>query len=246
MADGVAEAGDDLAVSAHRAHGELGDFVVKVDEAFDDDAAVAHAATGHGVVPGFFHVLGAVDFALTLARAAHHGLDDAGVADATVNRSLQLLQRIAELVGAGGQAQRFGGQHADALAVHGQAGGAGGGDDAHHTSSLQLFEHRGGNGFDLGHHQVRALGFDQRLELGRVAHGDGARVVGHLLAGGVVVAVYRNGFHAQALQRDQHFLAQLPRAEQHDFGGVGRQGGSEGGHGQGLQTVDVKKRSGRR
>ena len=38
-------------------------------------------------------------------------------------------------------------------------------------------------------------------------------------------------------QRDQHFLAELAGAEQHDFGGVGRQGGSEGGHGQGLQTV---------
>ena len=246
MADGVAEAGGDLAVGAHRPHGELGDLVVKVDEAFDDDTAVAHAAAGHGVIPGFFHVLGAVDLALTLARAAHHGLDDAGVADPCINGGLQLLQRITELVGAGGQAQRFGGQHADAFAVHGEARGTGRGDDAHHTCGLQLLQHGGGNGFDLGHHQVRALGFDQRLELGRVAHGDGARVVGHLLAGGVVVAVYRNGFHAQALQCDQHLLAQLPRAEQHDFGGVGRQGGSEGGHGQGLQTVDVKKRSGRR
>ncbi len=64
--------------------------------------------------------------------------------------------------------------------------------------------------FDLGHHQVGLRVFDQRLELGRCRGGDGARVVGHLLAGGVVVAVHRNGFHAQALQRDQHLFAQFP------------------------------------
>jgi hypothetical protein len=63
---------------AARAHGQQGDFVVEVDEAFDDDAPVAHAAAGHGVVPGFLHVGRAVDLALALARAAHHRLDDAG------------------------------------------------------------------------------------------------------------------------------------------------------------------------
>ena len=75
------------------------------------------------------------------------------------------------------------------------------------------------------------LSLDQGLELRRVAHGDGARVVRHLLAGGVVVTIDRKGFHAQALQRNQHFLAQLARPQQHDFGGMGRQGGSKGGHG---------------
>ena len=53
----------------------------------------------------------------------------------------------------------------------------------------------------------------QRLELGRVAHGDGAR--GGPPAGrGVVVAVYGDGLDPETLQRDQHFLAQLARAQQ--------------------------------
>ena len=78
---------------------------------------------------------------------------------------------------------------------------------------------------------VLALGFDQAFELFRVAHGDGARVVRHLLARGVVVAVDRNGFNPQALQRDQHLLAQLSRAQQHDFGGLRGQRGSKGRHG---------------
>ena len=56
---------------------------------------------------------------------------------------------------------------------------------------------------------MRPLGLDQRLELGRVAHGDGARMVRHLVAGRVVIAVYSDGFHAQALQRYQHLLAKL-------------------------------------
>ena len=49
-------------------------------------------APGHGVVPGLLHIGRAVDLALAFARAAHHGFDDAGVADARVNRGLQLGQ----------------------------------------------------------------------------------------------------------------------------------------------------------
>ena len=235
MADRVAEMGLDLAVRTLGAHGQLGDFVVEIDETFDDHTALGHAATGHGVVPGLLHIGGAVDLALALAGAAHHRLDHAGVADGglavgAVNGSLQLFGGIAKAVGAGGQAQGFGRQAADAFAVHGQARGARRGDDGDHARGFQLFQHGGGNGFDLGHNQIGLLGFDQGLELRRIAHGDGARMVGHLLAGGMVIAVDRNGLHAQALQGDQHFLAQLAAAQQHDFGGVGGEGGSEGGH----------------
>ena len=236
VADGVAEVGFHLAVCAQGAHGELGDFVIEVDEAFHNHAPVADAASGHRVVPGGLHIGGAVDLALAFARAAHHGFDDAGVADAGLavlpgDGGLQLGQRVAEAVGAGGQAQGFGSQAADAFAVHGQAGSAGGGDDAHHPGGFQLLQHGGGNGLNLGHHQVWALGLDQGLELGRVAHGDGAAVVRHLLAGGVVVAVGGGHFHAQALQGNDDFFAKLAAAQQHDFGGVGGEWGAEGGHG---------------
>ena len=214
-----------------RAHGQQRDLVVEVDEALDDHAAMAHAAAGHRVVPGLLHVGRAVDLALALARAAHHRLDDAGVADAGVDRRLQLGQRIAELVGAGRHAQRLGGQAADAFAVHREARGARGRDHAHHAGVFQLLQHRRGDGLDLGHHQMRLLGLDQRLELRRVAHRDGARMVRHLLAGRVLVAVDRDGLDAQALQRDQHLLAEFAGAEQHHAGGGGGKGGSEGRHG---------------
>jgi hypothetical protein len=126
---------------------------------------------------------------------------------------LQFSQRVTELVGAGGQSQLFGSQPANALAVHGQAGSTGCGHHTHGAGGFQLFKHGGGNGFNFGHHQGGAFLFDQAFELRRVAHGDGARVVCHLVAGGVVVAVNGNGLHAQALQRDQYFFAQFASAQ---------------------------------
>jgi len=235
VADRLAEMRFHLAVGAQRTHRQQRDLVVEVDKSFHDHAAVADATTGHGVVPCGLDAIGAVDLALALAGTAHHRLDHARVADAAVDRGLQLFKRIAELVGAGGQAERFGGQPANAFAVHRQTCGAGGGDHAHHAGGFQGFEHRRGDGLDLRHHQVRALGLDQRLELLAVAHRDRARMVGHLLAGRILVAIDGDRLHAQALQRDQHFLAELAGAEQHDFGGGRGKRGSKGRHGGGSR-----------
>ena len=51
-------------------------------------------------------------------------------------------------------------------------------------------------------------------------------MVGHLLAGRVLVTVHRDGLYAQTLQRNQHFFTQLAGPQQHDFGGVRGQGGA--------------------
>jgi len=139
---------------------------------------------------------------------------------------LQLGQRVTETVGAGGQAQGFSGQTANTFTVHGQTRGAGRGNAGDDACGLQLFQHGRGNGLYLGHDQIGLDLFDQRLELSRIAHGDGARMMGHLLARRVFIAVHGNGFHAQALQGNQHFLAQLAAAQQHDFGGIGGERGS--------------------
>ena len=146
-----------------------------------------------------------------------------------VDGGLQLGQRIAEHVGAGRQAQRLGGEAADAFAVHRQARGARGGDHAHHALGLELLQHRAwrwprsrarpGRGFSAS---ISAL------QLRRVAHRDGARVVRHLLAGRVLVAVDGDGLDAQALQRDQHFLAELAGAQQHHAGGGRAKGACRG------------------
>ena len=53
----------------------------------------------------------------------------------------------------------------------------------------------------------------------------------------VVVAVYRDGLHAQTLQSNQHLFTEFATAEQHDFGGVAGQWGADGGHGGGAQSA---------
>ena len=183
---------------------------------------MAHAAAGHRVVPRSLHVGRLVDPALALAGARHHRLDDARIADrrlarraGAVDGGLQLLQRVAEDVGAGRQAQRLGGEAADALSIHGQARGAGGRDDAHDTLGLECLQLGRRDGLDLGDDEVGLLALDQRAQRGAVAHGDRARVVRDLLAGRVLVAVDGDGLDAQALQRDQHFLAELAASKQH-------------------------------
>ena len=83
---------------------------------------MAHPAAGHRVVPRVLHAGGVVDLALALARAAHHRLDDARVADALrLDGGPQLSQRIAKRIPARGQLERLGREAADALAVHRQA-----------------------------------------------------------------------------------------------------------------------------
>jgi len=233
MADGRAEAGLHRAVGAERAHGQQCDLVVEVDEAFDYHAAVAHAAAGHRVVPRRLRVGRPVDLALALAGAAHHGLDDARVADGglaagTVDGGLQLFERVAEHVRAGGQGQRLGGEAADAFAVHRQARGTRGGNHADDALGLQRLQLVRGQRLDLRHHQVGLLALDQRAQRHGIAHRDRVRVVGHLLARRVLVAVDGDGLDAQALQRDQHFLAELAAAQQHHTGGGRTQGRAEG------------------
>ena len=69
------------------------------------------------------------------------------------------------------------------------------------------------------HDQVRFLLLDQRAQSGAVCHVDHVGAMRDLVSGRVGVAIDRDGFHAEALQCNDNFLAQLAAAEQHDFGG---------------------------
>jgi hypothetical protein len=80
VADRLAEVR--AAARVARAHGEQRDLVVEVDEALDDHAPLGDAAAGHRVVPGRATSAGPSILLWPLPRAAHHRLDDAGVADA--------------------------------------------------------------------------------------------------------------------------------------------------------------------
>ena len=239
--DGLAEGRADLAVRAARANRELSDLVVEVDERLDDHAPAGDPAAGHRVVPGGPHAGRVVDPALALAGAAHHGLDHARVADprcagtraraVAVDRRDQLGERVAEPVRARGQPEGFGGKAADALAVHREPGRARRRDHPHDPLGLELGQHRGGDGLDLRHDDVRLLGEDQCTQLGGVAHVDRARVVGDLVTRGARVPVDGDRLDPEALQRDHDLLAELTGAQEHHARGRRRVRGAEGLHG---------------
>ena len=237
MADGLAVTGLDLAVGATRADGQQRDFVVEADEALDDGAAAADAAAFLGVAPALGHVLGGLDHGLSLARGRHDGLDHAGIADAAVDGLAQFLFGVDEPVRRGRQAKGLGRQAADALAVHGQLGGARRGRDAHGAGGLQLDQQAGGDGLDFRDNDVRPFLVDDLAQGIRVRHGHHVGAVRHLLPRRVRVPVHGDDLHAQALQGDDDLLAQLSGAEQHHSGGEGRQGRAKDG----LEMRDMRR-----
>ncbi len=129
-----------------------------------------------------------------------------------------LGQAIGKTIRGSRQAQCLRCQAAYAFAVHGQAGSSRGGDDARQSFTLDLFQHVGGDGLDLRHDDMRFLLFDQRAKCSAVRHVDHMRAMRDLVSGCVGIAIHRDGFHAEALQCDDDFLAQLAAAEQHDAG----------------------------
>ena len=190
----------------------------KLDSAADVEHAWNYAAAGGRVVPGVFDVGGAVQLRLALARRGHHRLDDVGEADLGAG-GLQFLQAGSEAVGRRRQAQLFGGQAADAFAVHGQQGRARGRDAGDLAGGFQLGQPGRGDRLDLRHDQIRFFLLDERGERVAVGHVDHVEAVRDLVARRVRVAVDGDHFDAEALQRNDHFLAELAGTEQHDFGG---------------------------
>lgn len=116
---------------------------------------------------------------------------------------------------------------ADALAVHGQLGGACGRNHFGHALGLERGERVGGDGLDLRHDQMRALLLDQRAQRRGIAHVDHVRAMRDLVPRRIRVAVHGDHFDAEPLQRNDHFLAEFARAEQHHARGGGGKRGTE-------------------
>ena len=70
---------------------------------------------------------------------------------------------------------------------------------------------------------MRLFLLDQRTQLFTVCHVNDVRAVRHLMTGRVGVAIHRDGFHSETLQRDDDFLAQFTTAQQHDANGGRRE-----------------------
>ena len=202
-------------------HREQRDLVVEVDEALDDHPPARAAGALDGGLPGRVDLRRLADRALPLAGRAHDGLHDAGQADG-LDGGAELGLGLGEAIGRGGQAERLGGEAADALPVHGQARGAGRGDDGV-ALALEREEGVGGDGLDLRDDEVGLLFFDHRAELLGVEHREDVARVGDLHGRGVVVAVAGDDVDAEALELEGDLLAELAGAEQEDLrlrGGV--------------------------
>ena len=67
MTNRLAKVRFDFAVGTQRPHCQLRDLVIKINKTLNNHPAVAHPATGHRVVPRFFHIARLGNFALTFA-----------------------------------------------------------------------------------------------------------------------------------------------------------------------------------
>ena len=153
-----------------------------------------------------------------------------------VGGGLQFFQRRGEGVRRGRQLEVFGGEDADALAVHRRVRGEGGGDHCGETIGLDADEFVGGDGLDFGHDQMRPFGLHQRAQGLGIGHVDDMGAVGDLLGGRIGIAVDGDHLDAVALQLDGDFLAELARAQEHDPGRGWRKRSSDG-HGTSQRFV---------
>ena len=228
MADGIAEVRVHLAgFRIDGPHREQGDFVVEVDLLLHDHPAPVHPRPGLSVTPGPFHILRTAHGGLALAGGRHHRLDDARITDAAVDGHVQLVEGFGEGVAGRGQFQFLGGQTADAFAVHGQLGGAGGGDDPGQAVRLDGGQRVSGDGLNLRYDEMWSLFFHQSTQGRGVGHVDAAPVVSRLMTRGVGIPVHGDDLHPQPLQGNHNFFAQFPGAQQHDPNGGGRKGSSD-------------------
>lgn len=67
MANRLAEMRMHFTIDTDRAYRQQGNFIIEIDEAFDDDTSCIDATTGGGAIPCSFHIVNAVEFGLTFA-----------------------------------------------------------------------------------------------------------------------------------------------------------------------------------
>jgi len=138
-----------------------------------------------------------------------------------------LLGRFGELIPGGREAERFRGEAAYALAIHGELRGAGGGNHRREARVLDPPQLVRRDRFDLRHDNVGALHLHERAQGGRVRHVDDVEAVREVVPRRVGVAVHGNHLHAQALEGDDDLFPELPGAQEHHFGRRLGEGGSD-------------------
>ena len=132
------------------AHGQQGDFLLEPQEFLHDHQTGAAARTFGGGGPGLLQFLGVSGHALAFAGGAHHRLHHHRPAQ-RFSCAAQLFCRAGIAIAGCAQAQFAGGQIADAIAIHRDCRGPGGGD---HGDALgfQFSQGIDGEGFNFWDH----------------------------------------------------------------------------------------------
>ena len=166
-------------------------------------------------MPGGVDLVGALHYALAMARAAHHRLHNAGKAD-LLHRLAEFLLRVGEAERGGRQTELHGGEIADLAAVHGDECGARG---RHHVPSLFFKSHesRSGNRLDLRNDIVGLLLLHYAAQGVAVEHRDHDSLVGHEHRRGVGIFVESHHFHTIALEFYRHLFTKFAASEKKSF-----------------------------
>ena len=201
--------------------GQLGDFVIKIHKAFHNDLTGTGTAAFLCITPGFINIRFGMDGTLAVAGGTHDRLDHAGNAD-LLDRRIKFRTVRCKTVGRSFDTQFFGGQTADAFAVHGQPGSPGRGNHGE-TFFFQFHQSIGGNGLHFRNDIVRLFRFNDFSECFPIQHGDHMRPMCHLHPRSIGVAIHGYDFHAQPLHSDRHFFAKFPCTAEQYFGCTRRQ-----------------------
>lgn len=203
VSDGLAEGG-----SVPVTESEEGDFVIEFDKAFYDDFACSGATAFLGVFPSGLNVFGGAEGGLTFTRGRHDGFDDARKAD-FVDGGFEFFGSSRKLIRGSEAAEFFRGHASNPFAIHGELGGAGGGDDGSEAFAFEFGKGVGGDGFDFGDDEVWLLEFDDFSQGFTIEHGKNVRAVRYLHGGGVGVSVAGDDFDSVTLEFDDDLFAEF-------------------------------------
>ena len=196
-------------------HGQQRHLEIERHEAFDDDPSRFAARILAGAAPCRGSLVAAAHGGLALAGRAHRRLHDAGQADVRQG-IVELAFAACEAIGGSWDAEMFRGKPADALAIHRERRRPGRRHDAP-AFRFQREQLVRSNRLDLRYDDRWCLLLDYPPQRCTVTHCHNMRTMRHLHGRRVGIAIDGYRLHAQPLQLDRHFLAELPSAEQQRF-----------------------------
>ena len=205
MPHGVTERDHGLTLSIQAANRQQGDLKIKLDSCLHNHLLHVNPSSRLGLGPGFGTIRCTGESRLSFTRGGHDGLHEAGVAQ-FFGRGRHLGFGLSKPIPGGGQLQFLSRQPTNALSVHGQKSSLCRRNDLQ-TGLLQFNQHWCGNGLDLRNDPMRLFSFNQLSQRLGIRHVDHHGLVGHLMAGCILVTIHCNHLNTEALKGNDHLFA---------------------------------------